>query len=120
MIHTGAIVERAVRRSGISLAELARKIDVNRRTLYNWFSVETLRPHSVHLIGTVICYDFSKDLPELFNNFAPYKLSSNLTQDTSEDLNQIADYKERYLLLLEKYNDLLFKGIPKEENAFAA
>ncbi len=124
MVHAGAIVEKAVRRSGISIAELARKVSVNRRSLYNWFAQETLSMDCICKIGFAIGHDFSNDFPEHISNaqFMQLKRFIESPQEVDPaDFEKINFWKNKYISLLEQYNDLLVKKTanitPKEETA---
>lgn len=117
--HAGAIVEKAVRRSGISIAELARRINVNRRSLYNWFDQEILGVETICKIGYVISYDFSTDFPDLqlAEKYQQLRAMSGQaeTANTQEAINY---WKNKYIHILEKYNELLSKqGVFSEEHA---
>jgi len=103
-IDTGAILERAVRRSGISIAELARRIHVNRRSVYYWFSQKSLSPITVHKVGFILGHDFSIELAE-----APYDYSAG-TAAFGRDIYEVESasyWKSKYIDLLEKYNNQL-------------
>ena len=92
-VHRGKIVKKAVSNSGIKIAELGRKLSKSRRFFYIMFETELMPIHYVKQIGEVISYDFSKDIPELQE---VHKL--NRTDD---------NWKDKYLKLLEEYNNLL-------------
>jgi transcriptional regulator with XRE-family HTH domain len=108
-LHYGQIVERIIRRKGYSISELARLTKVNRRSVYNWFNQKQLKPEIIFRIGTVVNYDFSAEFPGLFpneelNKQNKYVLLKN--QTNTPDLNQNY-WKDKYIDLLEKYNQLL-------------
>ncbi|MDB5020430.1 MAG: hypothetical protein JWQ28_1557 [Pedobacter sp.] len=108
-LHYGQIVERIIRRKGYSISELARLTKVNRRSVYNWFNQKQLKPEIIFRIGTVVNYDFSAEFPGLFpdedfskqNKFVVYNNQAN-----APDLNY-SYWKDKYIDLLEKYNQLL-------------
>jgi transcriptional regulator with XRE-family HTH domain len=107
--HYGQIVERIIRRKGYSISELARLTKVNRRSVYNWFNQKQLKPEIIFRIGTVVNYDFSAEFPGLFpdedfskqNKYVVYTSPAN-----TQDLN-FTYWKDKYIDLLEKYNQLL-------------
>lgn len=66
--YVGQILERAIRRQSISISELSRRMNISRRTLYNWFNKRTLDKKLVCSIGAIIGYDFSKELGPDFND----------------------------------------------------
>jgi len=103
---TGAIVEKVVRRSGISIAELARRVDINRRSIYNWFEQESLSIDIICKIGNALDYDFSADFPELFANHNLSSISNRNAQQREAEVT-LNYWKNKYISLLEKYNELL-------------
>jgi lambda repressor-like predicted transcriptional regulator len=110
--HHGQIIEYRVRKNGYSISDLARGINVNRRSIYNWFNQKYLKKDVILQIGQILRHDFSQEFPELFvsDDFksiqrldAQYRYSSPENNVDSED----EYYKDKYLDLLEKYNSLL-------------
>jgi AcrR family transcriptional regulator len=103
--HYGQIVEYIVRRKRISITDLANELNVNRRTVYNCFGNKYLKAEVIHKIGFAIKHDFSKEFAELFTTdeftlmFAPQTIPSSATVS--------GQWKDKYLKLLEKYNDIL-------------
>ncbi|QXV64841.1 hypothetical protein FPZ42_08115 [Mucilaginibacter achroorhodeus] len=114
MDHFGQIVEKVIRRDGYSISELAKLTNVNRRSVYNWFKQKRLKPEIIYRIGLALNYDFSKDFPSLFSaddfqhiqNKA--RTSDWLPVKEEKDENY---WKDRYITLLEKYNELLRSSV---------
>ena len=113
--HYGQIVENAVRRSGYSLSDLAKELNVNRKTIYNWFTQKKLKSHIIYNVGIAIRHDFSKQFPELFtsdefrmipNNQQLYSTFAQQSQDEEEE-----KWKDQYITLLEIYNDALINNL---------
>lgn len=98
--HHGQLVERVVRRSGMSLSELARKTKVNRRSLYNWFQQPRLNADVILKIGSALNYDFSSDFPD----YSLINRSESYLQSSEEGENF---WMNKYIDLAEKYNALL-------------
>jgi len=116
LIHHGQIVERIVRRNGHSISDVARLANVNRRSVYNWFNQQQLKPEIIYRIGCVINHDFSEELPQLFTSedfqkgFRKTSFLNNISDDADGlDNNQI--WKDKYIDLLERYNYLLLHKI---------
>jgi transcriptional regulator with XRE-family HTH domain len=106
--HHGQILERAIRRNGNSISDVARLLNINRRSVYNWFNQQQLRPEIIYKIGQVINHDFSVDLPEMFSpeDFAKKaRLTINKQGELIEDTTNT--WQQKYIDLLEKYNTLL-------------
>ncbi|WP_454802678.1 hypothetical protein [Mucilaginibacter phyllosphaerae] len=100
--HYGKIVEYIIRKNGYSLTQLATELKVNRRTMYNWFQSQQLKTSSIQEIGLVIRHDFSNEFPELF-------VSEDFQKRNVIAANNDNVYKDKYIELLEKHNNLLTK-----------
>lgn len=118
-LHSGEIVELAIRRKGISISELSRRMHVNRRSIYNWFQQKTLRIETICEIGYIIGYDFSNEFPK---EFAPhgFAIMEDLLQsgrrNGEEGTNSVHFWMAKYISLLEKYNELLQSKERQVEN----
>jgi transcriptional regulator with XRE-family HTH domain len=115
--HYGQILERAIRRNGNSISDVARLLNINRRSVYNWFNQAQLRPEIIYKIGNVINYDFSVDLPHLFTpeDFAQKpRLTVNNQGKLMEDTNSYS-WQQKYIDLLEKYNSLLSEIVVSDQ-----
>ncbi len=111
-LHHGQTVERIIRRNGYSITELARLIQVNRRSVYNWFNQRHLKPEIIFRIGSVLNHDFSSEFPSLFvkgeitsKNTITYAETIPETEPELEMEHII--WRDKYIDLLERYNDLL-------------
>jgi transcriptional regulator with XRE-family HTH domain len=122
-LHYGQIVEKRVRRSGISITELARNTNVNRRSVYNWFNQKRLSANIIHRIGCAINYDFTTDFPQLFsaggfkfNRFNPDALMEEEKYPIPEPKDNEGNWKDKYVNLLEDYNSLLQSKMANSDN----
>lgn len=100
--HKGKILEKAVRESGIPLTKLTKRINKSRRWIYNAFENPNLSIEYIIQIGEIIHYDFSEVLVEL----KKFKSSALKVHVTGEQENP-EYWKDKYLELLEKYNNIL-------------
>jgi AcrR family transcriptional regulator len=109
--HHGQIVEYIIRKKGINIAELARLLGVNRRSLYNWFADKELKIGIIYRIGIAVRHDFSKEFPDFFNeeHFKSIKFPREKYEFDTDILSPDIDslWRERYIALLEKYNSFL-------------
>ena len=106
MQHRGEIVERAVRHSGMPLTQLANKLGRSRRWIYNAFENPMLSVELIVQIGKLIHHDFSDEIDGIQRN--PQISSDPPVRYTREtDENSVEYWKNKYLILLEKYNDML-------------
>ncbi|SDD75835.1 hypothetical protein SAMN05216464_102485 [Mucilaginibacter pineti] len=109
-LHYGEVVERIVRRDHMGISEIARKLQVSRRTLYNWFNTKRLSFDIICQIGIVIEHDFSVEFP---NEFAMRLNSSGVEKDLENQqakeppLDAIYYWMDKYIKLLEKFNETL-------------
>jgi transcriptional regulator with XRE-family HTH domain len=109
-LHYGHIVERIVRRNQMGISEIARKLNVSRRTLYNWFEMKKLDLEVICKIGDVIGHDFSPEFPEEFTN-RNMSISDEKYTDIQSAEDQANDaiyyWMDKYIKLLEKFNAVL-------------
>jgi lambda repressor-like predicted transcriptional regulator len=108
--HRGQIVEYIVRKNGYSLTDLGKTLNVNRRTLYNWFKQPLLQSDRILRIGIIIRHDFSIEFPDLFNS-EDFTVTpkSNFPDQVSTDVN----WQNKYLGLLEEYRKHLERELKK-------
>ena len=119
MLHYGQLVEKMVRRNGHSISDVARLANVNRRSVYNWFNQQQLKPEIIYRIGCVINHDFSEEFPNLFTSedftkgFRKTSFVHNVSNETEiTEIKQV--WKDKYIDLLERYNKLLSHRIDAE------
>ncbi len=111
MEHKGELIEKAVRESGFSITKLANKMGKSRRWIYQVFEKANVPMDYILEIGRIIHHDFSGDIKEL----KAYKQSVTIQKwdDPEGEFfteSEKAEYwKNKYLMMLEKYNELLQK-----------
>ena len=100
--HHGKIIEYTLRKNDYNISDLAKSMNVNRRTLYNWFTHEKIKKDIVFRIGCIIRHDFSQQFPEMFTSedFNVINLPKN-KQLLGDEGNF---WKTKYLALLNEYN----------------
>ncbi|AMR32437.1 hypothetical protein A0256_13885 [Mucilaginibacter sp. PAMC 26640] len=116
--HDGQIIEFVVRKEGYNLTDLAKEINVNRRTIYNWFQSESLKDNIIKTIGLTIRHDFSSEFSERFtpNDFDFKILSRKAASATFSTVdNDLNEWKDKYITLLEAYNELLLNETRLQE-----
>ena len=106
MQHRGEIVELAVRQSGYSLSKLTQRLGKSRRWIYHAFENPILSIDVVFEISKIIHHDFSDEITELkrFNSVVKAQNGNSYIENESVDY-----WKNKYLVLLEKYNAMLEK-----------
>jgi len=121
--HQGQVIEKLIRRDGHSLTDVAAKLGVNRRSLYNWFTQKELKQEIIYKIGHVIKHDFSIEFPDIFTSkdfvFNPATTARERFFCKEPEVNHMEtlDWREKYIDLLEKVNDLLAQTYKKEKVA---
>lgn len=112
--HHGKIIERVVRRANISLSELSKLLGVNRRSVYNWFTLPKIRPEVIYRLGQALEYDFSKEFPEFFTAEDFSNTQKQVEALRSDNvMHNAADeefWKDKYITLLEKINRTMTIG----------
>jgi hypothetical protein len=106
MQHRGEILETAIRQSGVPITRIVKKLSKSRRWLYNQFTRQDVSLDVFLEIGKLIHHDFSQDL----NEFKLNTRQSHLIEDANDSTygNQTAQFwKDKYMHLLEEYNELL-------------
>lgn len=111
--HHGQLIEKIIRLNGYNISELARLLSVDRRTIYIWFKKKRLKKDVILQFAEHINHDFSTDFPEIFtpvNQNAPANSSDSINElsESNEDTAD-KDIHQKYVELLEKYNNLLQK-----------
>lgn len=117
-MHHGQIIEKVIRRNGYSISELARLTKVNRRSVYNWFNQRNLKSDIIYRIGSVLNYDFSNEFPDLFVNNQSGEPIPLINDVFGRNIDFKSDiyWKDKYIQLLEKYNELLVKCVEMPQN----
>ncbi|WP_316748999.1 helix-turn-helix domain-containing protein [Pedobacter gandavensis] len=118
-LNVGQVIEHVVRKDHMGITELSRKLNVSRRTIYNWFDQESLSFDIICKIGNVINHDFSKEFPDDFallqqgDREKKGDLMSNDDNSTANYSTAVNYWMNKYIKLLEKYNELLSERYPK-------
>jgi hypothetical protein len=106
MQHRGEILETAIRQSGVPITRIVKKLSKSRRWLYNQFTRQDVSLDVFLEIGKLIHHDFSQELSEFKSNAR----RTHLIEDAKDNEygNQTAQFwKDKYMHLLEEYNELL-------------
>jgi len=114
-LHDGQTVEKIIRRDGYSISQLARMMNINRRSIYNWFNQPVLRQEIIYKIGRQIMHDFSVEFPELFSpadfvfDYKPtFSAEECIKESAFQELSEeSSEFKEKYLSLYPRYMRLL-------------
>ena len=112
MQHKGEIIEKAVRESGYSITRLAKRMGKSRRWVYQIFENPNVPVDYVLEIGKIIHHDFSDDIKELklYKMSMTKQLLNEPPQIFGSDKEEAEYWKNKYLMVLEKYNDVLLRN----------
>ena len=101
MQHRGEIIKEAVYKGGFPITELAKRMGKSRSWVYLLFDNPTVSIDTVLQIGAIIHYDFSDEIETI----KPHVLNDSALNYSKEEVY----WKNKYLKLLEEYNELLKK-----------
>ncbi len=104
MQHRGEIIRKAVYNSGYTITEIAKCIGKSRKWMYLMFENSNVPLDIVLQIGKIIHFDFTVEIKEF--NPSQKVIEKSLLDSKKED-NDAEYWKNKYLKLLEEYNDLL-------------
>lgn len=97
MQHRGEIIKIAVYKSGFSITYLAKRLKKSRRWIYLIFERKDVSLDLILQIGIIIHYDFTEEINALKT------ISNNKNVDNKNSI----FWKNKYLTLLETFNELL-------------
>ena len=103
MQHRGEIIKEAVYKSGYPITELAKRMGKSRRWVYLLFENNTVSIDIMLQIGKIIHYDVSEELN------TPSANLFTVNEPPSLYISDEEYWKNKYLNLLEEYNELLKK-----------
>lgn len=104
MQHRGEIVKEAVYKSGFPITELAKRLGKSRRSIYLLFESSNVSLDLVLQIGKVIHYDFKAEIKEFSLS---KEIDISLKSDNETEEYNAEYWKNKYLKLLEEYNEIL-------------
>ncbi len=105
--HKGEIIEKAIKSSGYTLKEIAKRMKVSRSTLYNRFKNIDINDDFILLLSKVIHHDFSKELPHLKDYFEREIMEEGKGSYEKLAIQDPLFIQKKYYQILEKHNQLL-------------
>ncbi len=118
--HRGEILEKVIKEgpNKVSIAELARRTGYDRTTVYQHLKNPNLDLAIVMKYGKALKHDFSKELPELleYGAMVVEPLTNYRPLTLSEALQERDYWKDKYIRLLEKYNEMVVSQLNKKDN----
>lgn len=107
MQHRGEILKKAIYKSGFPITELAKRLSRSRKWIYLQFDNSNVSLDIILEVGKIIHYDFNEEIREL-SSFQKATKQSITEYQFNES--EVEYWKNKYLSLLEEYNQLLKKG----------
>jgi AcrR family transcriptional regulator len=101
----GELLERAIRRKGLNITEIASALNVTRRTLYNWFKQKVIDKDTMERLSSIVTYE------AMSNN---YKTRISNINDHQVPVKDEAYWQDRYIDLLERYSSLIAETSNKQ------
>jgi len=105
MDHRGQLVEKIIRRSGLSLTKLSHRLGISRNTLYNRFQNPKLGYRFILEVGRIIHHDFTNDFPDMKEEIE--LLGEGPIRSMDRETVELWKSEGKYIALLEKYAKLL-------------
>jgi predicted transcriptional regulator len=108
MMHKGEIVENAIRQSGYSITDIAKKLKISRRHLYNLFQKYNIDNDTVSNIGKIINHDFTGEIKGFSMPILEEPAEKYITE-IERIKDEVNLWKNKYINLLEEHKLLLEK-----------
>lgn len=124
-MYKGEIIKKIIKDSGLPITEIARRINVDRRTIYSYMKKDNWKPETLrqislacdkeanYLLKKILEEDCDIDQTSLKEDNASYKTSSNnsqefdhLNKENKKLLRKLVELQEKYIKLHEEYLDL--------------
>lgn len=96
-VHRGKILEEAIREKGYSFAAAAKRLNISRRTLYNYFENPELPWQKIVECEEILVLDLSKHFTQL------RKYKNNLAHSVVQEPQEAVYWRNKYIDLLERY-----------------
>nr|WP_199079272.1 helix-turn-helix domain-containing protein [Pedobacter sp. ASV19] len=110
-MHNGEIIELIIRRDRMNISELSRKLNVSRKSIYNWFKQEHLSIEIITKLGNLLHHDFVYDFPEKYEELHHHLTNAKEAAEhvNGTDVNSAEYWRNKYIKLLEIYTGMLIK-----------
>jgi len=115
--HRGEVLKSAVAKNSLKVTQLTKRMGISRGTYYNHIEDPDLSYELLERYGKILKYDFTSDFPEM-QKYAFEESAENYGPPTTfEDaMKQLLYFKEKYYILLEKYNQLIEEKIDRKQS----
>ena len=105
--HRGEILEKTIRQSGVSVTEVARRLGIARKTLYNYFEEELLSWDKIIEIYKAFDWDVYQDFPEAPGTMEMQEPEADYgNQKLHECEEELKNLYRKYIKVLEENSQL--------------
>lgn len=104
----GKLLEETIRMQGLTITDVSNKLNISRRTIYNWFKQEIFSDRMLSRLYEADLFRFHPIASK------PY-INIDNTESNSNNYTE-AYWKDKYLILLEEYKQLLTKASKKKSS----
>lgn len=118
LIDRGKVLEDFIKNLNpkVSKAALAKKLGYDRSTLYLHFANPNLDYSVILKYGKALKHDFSVEFPDMFQYISTVEepLAEYKVMSVSEALRERDYWKDKYINLMERYNELIMAQLEKK------
>jgi len=105
--HDGEILKKLIGKGEVPISRIAKQLGVDRSTIYRMFEKTDIPIEFLLKIGKVINKDMSTFFPEVIQAIQEPPVNYTSPKSYSELLDESRYWKDKYIDILEKYNNLL-------------
>jgi len=105
-IHRGEVLQAIVKRSDLSIPQIAKRTGYSRSSYYNHVRNPQLPLEILEIYGRAVGYDFSDEFPEMlkFKSFKEPEVEYLSVDQLKKDRDK---WRDKYYELLERYHKLM-------------
>ncbi len=103
----GEILKKVFESEGINVSKTAKKMNIDRATIYRHFSDSDLSLDYIIKYGRAIDFDFSKYFPELLQIVQEPETQKKSPKTYADLEHEVEYWKDKYIQLLEQYNQII-------------
>lgn len=108
-IHRGEVLKSLIAASDLNITIVTNRAGYNRSSYYNHILIPDLSYSILRKYGRALNHDFSREFPEMrsYDHLEDPQVLYGGTPTIAGLTKQRDDWKDKYLQLLEKYNQLI-------------
>lgn len=118
LIHRGKVLQDFIENLSprVPVAGLARKLGYDRTTVYQHFKNDKLEFSTILKYGKALKHDFSIEFPDMLEYLSTVDepITEYRAMTISEALKERDYWKDKYIALMEKHNELIMNHLMKD------